>query len=625
MAILLPVEAKSWRGRLMYASVFVALIIGSITMIYPFAIMVSGSLRSEMDEADMDLLPRFLINEDTLARKFLEVKYNYNINEANEARGRQDFSFRVASLPEQVSEQRVADFHRFYEAADMPIHWQNLGAMEEHNKRISQRLREFRATLRQRYEGDLDALSRDLGAPLSSWLVLDMTTPDWMDMRFNFDPVPTYELYFQMLEDAPVAERWALSLSSRYLAMVVYPEYGRTTTEVYNEAHSRPLADYGDFRLPSRIPGDDQPQMREHWKYFVSQLLNASFIVLDDVDDEVFRDYLRGNYQSIEQLNRVWGTRHADFDDIQLPDGRTWLVGGQRGDYRDFLDEQPYENKRLVGPEYEWTQWLRDEYGSIEAVNQAHGSNHADFSDIRMPWLEVEYQYALAHAGSLRWQYAVRNFVNVFDELIFQGRAFFNTVVFVSLAIMFSLLLNPMAAYAMSRFKLPGTFKFLLILMATISFPPMVAFIPQFIALRNLDLLNTFVALLMPTLVNGYLIFLLKGFFDSLPQELYEAASIDGASEVRMFFQITMSLSKPILAVVALSAFNQAYMMFLYALMVTPDEEMWILSVWLYQYQQEASTAAVFASVLIASIPTLVVFLVVQRTIMRGIAVPSEK
>jgi multiple sugar transport system permease protein len=92
-----------------------------------------------------------------------------------------------------------------------------------------------------------------------------------------------------------------------------------------------------------------------------------------------------------------------------------------------------------------------------------------------------------------------------------------------------------------------------------------------------------------------------------------------------MFFQITMALSKPILAVLALSTFTAAYASFLYPLLVAPDPDMWLIAVWLYQFQQRASSGAVFASVIIASIPTLVIFLFVQRTIMRGIIVPTEK
>jgi multiple sugar transport system permease protein len=161
--------------------------------------------------------------------------------------------------------------------------------------------------------------------------------------------------------------------------------------------------------------------------------------------------------------------------------------------------------------------------------------------------------------------------------------------------------------------------------MATIAFPPMVTMIPQFLVLQKLHLFNTFAALVLPMIVNGYMIFLLKGFFDSLPRELYEAACIDGAGEMRMFFGITMALSKPILAVLALSTFTAAYTMFLYPLLVAPQQKMWLISVWLYEFQQHANPPAVYASVVITSIPTFILFVFVQGTIMRGIVVPSEK
>ena len=92
-----------------------------------------------------------------------------------------------------------------------------------------------------------------------------------------------------------------------------------------------------------------------------------------------------------------------------------------------------------------------------------------------------------------------------------------------------------------------------------------------------------------------------------------------------MFYSITLSLSKPILAVVALGAFNGAWASFMYPLLVAPAEEMQVLAVWLYEFQQQATQPAVFASILITSIPTLIIFLITQRTIMRGIAVPAEK
>jgi multiple sugar transport system permease protein len=120
---------------------------------------------------------------------------------------------------------------------------------------------------------------------------------------------------------------------------------------------------------------------------------------------------------------------------------------------------------------------------------------------------------------------------------------------------------------------------------------------------------------------------MLKGFFDSLPQELYEAASMNGASEPRMFWTITVPLSMPVLAVIALFAFGTAYGSFLWALTVCQDPRMWTLMVFLQQFQVAATGAPylVMASLVIAAIPTTVVFLSAQKVLMRGIVVPVEK
>ena len=126
-------------------------------------------------------------------------------------------------------------------------------------------------------------------------------------------------------------------------------------------------------------------------------------------------------------------------------------------------------------------------------------------------------------------------------------------------------------------------------------------------------------------MANGYSIFILKGFFDSLPKELYEAASIDGASEFRMFWQITLNLSKPVLALIALNSFTAAYGNFMYALLICQDESMWTIMVYLFKLQTEASQAVIFACLVVAAIPTLVIFLMCQKVIMKGIVIPSEK
>jgi ABC-type glycerol-3-phosphate transport system permease component len=161
--------------------------------------------------------------------------------------------------------------------------------------------------------------------------------------------------------------------------------------------------------------------------------------------------------------------------------------------------------------------------------------------------------------------------------------------------------------------------------MATMAFPAEITMIPSFLLLKHLNLLNTFWALVLPGAANGFSIFLLKGFFDSLPRELYESAEIDGAGEWTKFWVITMSLSKPILAVLALGAFTIAYSEFMMALVIIPDQKMWTMMVWIFQLQQISHASIVYASLVIAAIPTLLIFLFCQDLIMRGIIVPTEK
>ena len=157
------------------------------------------------------------------------------------------------------------------------------------------------------------------------------------------------------------------------------------------------------------------------------------------------------------------------------------------------------------------------------------------------------------------------------------------------------------------------------------AFPAEVAMIPAFLLLKNLGLLNTFAALVLPTAANGYMIFLLKGFFDSLPREVFESGQIDGASESRMMLRLALPLSKPVLGYMALLAFMGAYGAFLHAFLVAQDREIWTLMVFIYQLQQIAPKSVMMAAVALAAVPSVLVFLAAQRVIMRGIVLPGER
>jgi len=332
--------------------------------------------------------------------------------------------------------------------------------------------------------------------------------------------------------------------------------------------------------------------------------------------------YLKPRHsKDVAAYNAAHGTAFASYAEVPLP--RACPADDAplaQQEWRDFtansLSPLWQRDGVLDTPETRWRDWLaaRQESEAYSAIASSP-----------MPQLAHHAALFRAHKAEIRREFLGRNFQTVFDYVLFHGRGIANTAIYCALAVLLALLVNPLAAYALSRFRPAAGPQILLFLMLTMAFPHMVTQIPVFVLLRELGLLNTFAALLLPGMASGYSIFLLKGFFDSLPRDLYESAQLDGAGEWTLFWHITMRLSTPILSVIALQAFSLAYANFMYALLICQDPKMWTLMVWLYQLQQRSGPGVVQASLLLAALPTLAVFLACQRVLLRGIVVPVEK
>ncbi len=316
-----------------------------------------------------------------------------------------------------------------------------------------------------------------------------------------------------------------------------------------------------------------------------------------------------------------------------LPDATSGFVGLRLPAYenstlwRNFIPQVPLAQLEVLSAEQAWQNFLRTRYSTVQALNTAYGWQLAAFDEARFPTRE-----ALAVTFARRgWRDflvgAFANYRTVGEYLFLRGQAFGNTVLLVLLSVLATLTVNPLAAYALSRFGLRSTEKILLFLLATMAFPAAVTAIPGFLLIRDLGLLNTFAALVLPTLASGMSIFILKGFFDGLPRELYEAAAIDGAKEWQIFLRITLPMTTPILAVNALNAFVHAYNSWEWALLVCQRQSHWTLAVWMYQMSQQLADQpwAVMAGFVLVSIPTAVVFIACQKIILRGIVLPSMK
>ena len=603
MAIILRTEKKHKSSLILFGGLYLLLIIGAFSMIYPFLLMLSGSVKSRIDANDMDVIPRYLYDDNMLYRKYNESKYNENMQlylDTNLSRPR---NFRAAPIPEN-NPALVKDFTDFIKDSSMPSGWFMVGFGPTRKGDVIQKNElNFRNHVRDLCDNNLDTFKKQFNEPIENWFFLKFKPERLTDRKYQLAQTPLINEFYKFKKTLPLEDRIYVSCKGGFkrFAKLSFPQ--------------EPVAEL-----------TENPR-KGAWESYVRNSLSPQFIRVKDAAKDAWRKFLSGQYGTIANLNKIYQTKYKSFKQVTLPENRL-KASAMLTDYILFISDAKYcplSALYLDTPELRWQKFLFKRYKSIDKAAAAHKREYKGFNNIPMPQTEYDYASCMANKWSIRSSYMSSNFIMVFDYILFYGRGIYNTIIYCSLSIALALLVNPMAAYALSRYNMPNQYKILLFLIATMAFPAVVTMIPNFLLLRDLGLLNTFAALILPTMANGYAIFLLKGFFDSLPKELFEAAEIDGATEWNKFWIITMNLSKPILAVIALGAFNGAYSNFMFAFILCQDRSMWTMMVWLYQLQQFSSQGVVFASLIVAAIPTLLIFILCQNVIIRGIVVPTEK
>ncbi len=205
-----------------------------------------------------------------------------------------------------------------------------------------------------------------------------------------------------------------------------------------------------------------------------------------------------------------------------------------------------------------------------------------------------------------------------------------NTALYAGGAWLFTLAVDVTAAYALSKLR-PFFGKVVLgAMLATLMNPPMVLLLPTYLTAKDLpilhlNLLNTPWAIWLPAAANGFFVFLLKRFFDSIPRELLEAAEIDGASPMRILWSIVLPVSRPILGVVSILSVVTVWKDFVWPLLVLPETDKMSISVGIASLSAQMPQNVLIASLVIASLPTILVFFVFQRSIMAGLTAGSLK
>lgn len=221
----------------------------------------------------------------------------------------------------------------------------------------------------------------------------------------------------------------------------------------------------------------------------------------------------------------------------------------------------------------------------------------------------------------------VSNFVELFVNRMF-GTYMVNSLVVSAATVLTNVLFCSLAGYALAKIDFPGHKLVFGCVLAAMMIPYIALFVPSFFIIVQLGLVNTLAGIVLPIAVMPVGVFIMRQFADSVPNELLEAARLDGASEFQIFFRIFLPLVGPAVATVAIITFLNSWNYFLWPLIVAQNQDKYTLPVGLAVASQAAKSTdygLLLAGAIVVLLPVLILFLFLQKYFVQGIAVTGLK
>ena len=239
---------------------------------------------------------------------------------------------------------------------------------------------------------------------------------------------------------------------------------------------------------------------------------------------------------------------------------------------------------------------------------------------------------------SLKWPHEVYNLRLIPEEptlenyaYVLQDGRFFgwivNSLVIAIVTTVSNVLFDSLVGYTLCKFRFPGRYIIFIAILSTLMIPTEMLVIPWYLMSQQFGWLDTYWGIMFPGLMTAFGTFLMKQFFETVPDDFIEAARIDGLNELQIWWVVAMPLVKPALAALAIFVFLGNWTAFIWPLIVTNSVEMYTLPVGLASLGDEADVAweLIMTGAAVATLPTLVVFLIFQRFIIRGVVMAGLK
>lgn len=220
----------------------------------------------------------------------------------------------------------------------------------------------------------------------------------------------------------------------------------------------------------------------------------------------------------------------------------------------------------------------------------------------------------------------IENYTYVLEDGRFY-RWFVNSLVISIVTTASAVFFDALVGYALCKFRFPGRYLVFIAILSTLMIPTEMLVIPWYLMSKSFGWLDTYWGIMFPGVMTAFGTFLMKQFFETVPDDFLEAARIDGLNEFQIWWQVAMPLVRPALAALAIFVFLGNWTAFIWPLIVTNSVEMYTLPVGLSSFGDEVDVAweLIMTGAAISTLPTLVVFLIFQRFIIRGVVMAGLK
>lgn len=220
----------------------------------------------------------------------------------------------------------------------------------------------------------------------------------------------------------------------------------------------------------------------------------------------------------------------------------------------------------------------------------------------------------------------VANYIYIFENTLF-GSWFVNSFIVSTTTTLSVLFFDSLVGYVLCKYDFRGRWFVFVAILSTLMIPTEMLVIPWYVMSSTFGWLDSYWGIMFPGMITGFGVFLMKQFFETVPDELIDAARIDGLSEFRIWWTIALPLVTPAVSALAIFTFLGNWTAFLWPLIVTSDRDLYTVPVGLASFAGEFTTQweMIMAGASVATIPTLIVFILFQRYIIRGVMLSGLK